>query len=75
MHDAQLFWFSVYRFIFLQNTKFGRKNPNTNFSRGQWQLCHPYFLAFRTKLMAEHGFEKIIKPSSDDDFEKNLWHM
>jgi len=75
IHDAELFWFSAYCFIFLQNTKFGRRNPKTKFSHGQWQLCHTDLLAFRTKLPAEHGFEKIIKPSSDGDLEKNVWHM
>jgi hypothetical protein len=73
IHDAELFWFGAYCLIFLQNTKFERRNPNTKFARGQWSLCHPDFLAFRTNLLAEHSFAKNIKPSSDGDFEKNVW--
>ena len=72
IREAELFWFSAYCFIFLQSTKFEKRNPKTKFSRRQRQLCHPDFLAVRTKLLAEHGFEKIIKPSSDVDFEKNV---
>jgi len=33
--DAELFWYSAYCFVLLQNTKFGGRNPKTKFSSGQ----------------------------------------
>jgi hypothetical protein len=75
IHDAELFWFSAYCLIILQNTKFERRYPNIKFSRGQWPLCHSDFLAFRTNFLAEHCYAENIKPSPDGNFEKNVWHV